>query len=141
MKKRDKKLLQSELSARMHYRVKCHYTPNVDDDFDHETDFCIKAMDVDGNIVPDKLSFRLNYTVERVKPYLRPMSSMTEEEEKELGNFAAAVMFASLNKNPWHQLAVGALCGDFFNKHHIDYRGLIPMGLALEAPDGMYKVD
>ena len=28
---------------------------------------------------------------------------------------------------------------DLFNAHHIDYRGLIPMGLALEAPDDMYK--
>ena len=28
---------------------------------------------------------------------------------------------------------------DFLNKNHFDWRGLIPMGLALEAPDGMYN--
>ena len=30
---------------------------------------------------------------------------------------------------------------DWINKHHFDYRGLIPMGLALEAPEGIYKID
>jgi hypothetical protein len=28
---------------------------------------------------------------------------------------------------------------DFCHKHHLDNRGLIPMGLAIEAPEGMYK--
>ena len=30
---------------------------------------------------------------------------------------------------------------DWLNAHHFDYRGLIPMGLALEALAGMYKVE
>lgn len=50
------------------------------------------------------------------KPYLRPMSSMTEEEEKEYEHLVA-----------WH------------NAHHFDYRGLIERGLALKASEGMYK--
>lgn len=28
---------------------------------------------------------------------------------------------------------------DCLNKWHLDYRGLIPMGLAVEAPEGLYK--
>jgi hypothetical protein len=28
---------------------------------------------------------------------------------------------------------------DWLNVHHFDYRGLIPMGLALEAPKDMYN--
>jgi hypothetical protein len=28
---------------------------------------------------------------------------------------------------------------NFLLKNHLDYRGLIPMGLALEAPEGMYN--
>jgi hypothetical protein len=28
---------------------------------------------------------------------------------------------------------------DWLNAHHFDYRGLIEKGLALEAPEGMYK--
>ena len=30
---------------------------------------------------------------------------------------------------------------DWLNEHHFDYRGLIPMGLALEAKEGMYKTE
>jgi hypothetical protein len=30
---------------------------------------------------------------------------------------------------------------DWLNTHHFDHRGLIPMGLALEAPEGMYKTE
>ena len=30
---------------------------------------------------------------------------------------------------------------DFFHRHHLDWRGLIPMGLALEAPEGMYNLN
>lgn len=59
------------------------------------------------------------------KPYLRPMSSMTEEERKEYG----LVLCDELSINQY----------DWLNAHHFDYRGLIEKGLALEAPEGMYK--
>ena len=62
--------------------------------------------------------------VEEVKPYLRPMSSMTEEERKELSNYV----------NPIQRT-------DFFYSHHIDCRFMIEKGLALEAPKGMYKTE
>lgn len=58
------------------------------------------------------------------KPYLRPMSSMTEEEYREFG-------YDVLRYTPREF--------DWLNAHHFDYRGLIPKGLALEAPEGMYK--
>ena len=82
----------------------------------------------------------VHYFFNEIKLYLRPMSSMTEDEKKELGNFVAASMFASQNKNPLFKLTREALIGDFFNKHHFDYRGLITKGLALEAPKDMYKI-
>lgn len=71
-----------------------------------------------------------------VKPYLRPMSSMTEEEDREwqvYKNNIACSCDKNLNErvNELH---------DWFNKKGFDYRGLIPMGLALEAPEDMYKI-
>ena len=52
-------------------------------------------------------------------PYLRPMSSMTEEENKKLDEI-------------WlkHTIVEGA---DYLNSIHVDYRGLIKKGLAIEV--------
>ena len=64
-----------------------------------------------------------------IKPYLRPMSSMTEEEKNE--HFGRTMTIDIVETS---QQVI-----DWLLKHHFDYRGLIPMGLALEAPEGMYK--
>lgn len=63
-----------------------------------------------------------------VKPYLRQMSSMTEEERKEYKHLVA---FSGSPDG-------AANFVDWLNVHHFDYRGLIEKGLALEAPEGMY---
>ena len=75
-----------------------------------------------------------------IKPYLRPLSSMslTEEEVKELYLLLFRVDrlgFPDIYKG---QNAIPSLY-DWLNAHHFDYRGLIEKGLALEAPKGMYK--
>ena len=62
-----------------------------------------------------------------IKPYLRPMSSMTEDEGVELDN---TVIMGNYGDD-----------ADWLNAHHFDYRGLIKKGLALEAPEGMYKIE
>ena len=76
------------------------------------------------DFIEDQQTWGEPYTVDEFKPYLRPMSSMTEEEYEEL---------AEIHVN-------GTLpeCCDFYLKHHLDWRGLIPKGLALEAPKDMY---
>lgn len=82
-----------------------------------------------------------NHSVEFVKPYLRPISSMTEEEDKkriELGIWRNTNIkrykVTAIEKNIDEAL-------DWLNAHHFDYRNLIGKGLALEAPKDMYKVD
>ena len=59
-----------------------------------------------------------------IKPYLRPIGSMTTKEFKLFAKYQ--------DKSPYGEY-------DFYNEYHFDYRGLIPMGLALEAPESMYK--
>ena len=75
-----------------------------------------------------------------MKPYLRPMSSMTKDEKKiqktyiyhfsgnNLPNYEGNFVF----EDEVHEYM------DWLNAHHFDYRGLIEKGLALEAPEGMY---
>ena len=74
--------------------------------------------------------------IEEVKPYLRPRSSMTEEEMEELFNIVKKkAMFSSSHLT----LHIDGEIIDYLNKKMFDWRGLIPMNLALEAPEGMYK--
>ena len=79
------------------------------------------------------------------KPYLRPMSSMTEEEIRELDAIERnALNFCMENDDNGYtteSIACDACIIDFCNKHHLDYRGLIEKGLALEAPKDMYKFE
>ena len=105
--------------------------------------------------------------VEEVRPYLRPMSSMTDEELMEFGrlkyqddeNWEIVEMwvvkhdFLNIKRRNKHndstwvsQMSKAEPLRnwkgiDWLNAHHFDYRGLIPMGLALEAPEGMYKTE
>lgn len=81
------------------------------------------------------------YTLEDGKPYLRPMSSMTEEEKEEMKE-VIEIELTALEGPEGFSVATAASSAfeiDFYNKHHLDYRGLIEKGLALEAPEGMYK--
>ena len=65
--------------------------------------------------------------IEMVKPYLRPMSSMTEEERRERLKIDGMYNERIISDFDW------------LNEHHFDYRGLIEKGLAIEAPEGMYN--
>lgn len=67
-----------------------------------------------------------------IKPYLRPMSSMTDEEIETYESFITSI--ATDETGAWELI-------DWLNAHHFDYRGnLIPNGLAIEAPNGMYNI-
>jgi len=84
--------------------------------------------------------------IDEVKPYLRPMSSMTEEEKMQLKEeqlkdtrlFAEALTKAAGGDTSMRGKVIPHFAADWCNKNHFDFRGLIPMGLALEATEGMY---
>lgn len=128
MTQEDKQLLLKDLCARLPYGVKVELTK-----YKQKCLLCgIDGEDLYLNIDSDPFSLR-DFDI---KPYLRPMSSMTEEEKEWLyNNFDYVESFGvkCYDKVPEYY--------DWLNAHHFDYRGLIPMGLALEAPDDMYKVE
>ena len=72
-----------------------------------------------------------------IKPYLRPMSSMIEKEIDEFILISDTVLWLG-DKRSTCILSLKQM--DWLNAHYFDYRGLIPIGLALEAPKGMYKI-
>lgn len=73
-----------------------------------------------------------------IKPYLRPMLSMTDEEIKEVTEIDKRRIIFSSRHLTWH---LDGQVIDFFNRKMLDWRGLIPAGLALEATEGMYKIE
>lgn len=64
-----------------------------------------------------------------IKPYLRPLSSMVEEEKEYLESLSdmKCILGYAMDKV------------NFCLKRYLDINGLIPMGLALVAPEGMYN--
>ena len=116
MTQEDKELLLKDLCARLPYRVKIRVNDKI------ETAEGINILD---NIV--EFGTYMACDIEEVKPYLFPMSSMTEEQCKELRKLI------NMGQNDNNEF-MRSLCRiEFYNKNHIDYRGLIEKGLALDA--------
>jgi len=124
MKREDKLLLLKDLSARLSYGVICQFEDTI--------------RITDGNPDPyyeyelseRHIGFFRNNKDFYIRPYLRQMSSMTEEEKEEYHKLCDSyydIFFDS----------VGSI--DWLLSHHFDFRHLIDKGLALEAPEGMYN--
>lgn len=94
-----------------------------------------------------------------LKPYLRPLSSMTENEVEELIGFLnkqcsgrvitkdnfeltgfGVLWFTNMKEYECVSTKLMTVVIDYLNAHHLDYLGLIEMGLALKAPDDMYQI-
>lgn len=112
----NKDLLIRDLCARLPYGVKVEYENET---FDVEY--------VSPMYEEVKLDIPETWTigVSEVKPYLFPLSSMTEEQKKELHSLMIHDSYGIL----YHTIE----SIDYLYKNHIDIRGLIPMGLANDA--------
>ena len=131
----EKQLLLQDLCARIPHRTFVCLNPGAY----NKPEICALTgvhgeqihLDVDTD------PFRIN----NIKPYLRSMSSMTEEEKKE---FQACHCIYELHPDfqpMMCNLANELNMFDWLLAHHFDFRGLIDKGLALEAPAGMYKTE
>ena len=142
MTQEEKYLLLIDLCARLPYSTLCYCkwtkdTPN-------DTNGCIQEVSTylleELMIIADR-----NYECQicEIKPYLRPMSSVTEEERKEVENLIKENRpspYGIINNKGIDNLlfsvsVTSGVLNDWLNAHHFDYRGLIEKGLAIEVTE------
>ena len=121
----EEEILIKDLSARLPYGVYC-------------------KMSADGVSITEKLQLggfgQMCYGRLDVKPYLRPMSSMTEEEKDEINSiineFGDKWFDAESKQHRWNATFWEASeIVNYLNAHFFDYRGLIEKGLAIEVTE------
>ena len=154
MAQEEKELLLKDLCARLPYGVKCRGTFCKEDTrCKGGVKICDKDFIFDGIVFSEDNVFELDsdtvIDVSSVKPYLRPMSSMTKKEQRyiwdkygpnflvadfeDVGDVSELFNYCQMN------ISRAPSFVDWLNENHFDYRGLIEKGLALEAPEDMYK--
>ena len=116
MTQEDKELLLRDLCARLPYGIKASYY-GVEEE--RETWDVIEGITLDGYVDIGQYSL----PIEGIKPYLFPLSSMTEEQKSQYNFYLTRIVFAY----------DASLLIDWLNKNHFDYRGLIKKGLAIDA--------
>ena len=124
MTNEEKELLLKDLCARLPYGVKFKTKYKNHKDITYELLVINKSCET---VETDRAIW---WNLEDIKPYLRPMSSMTLDEKLHI---------VDMESEKYSRSEYYTVYFDYLNSIHIDYRGLISMGLALEAPEGMYS--
>ena len=167
MTQEDKELLLNDLCGRLQNGVigRCEIDASYDTSFDtifqtHKFDAVVYGLTEELLFVYPLIEDRdeQNFANEdfsnfvavlEFKPYLFPLSSMTEEQKREFYKFFEEGITESANETrQWLRtkradetrrpvtiayVMVHKLVIEWLNKNHFDYRGLIPMGLAIDA--------
>lgn len=126
MTQEEKDLLLKDLSARLPYGVIVN-VKGFDYDYNDKLTQIYKGVGCSIQVTTN-----MPYDIEQVKPYLFPMSSMTEKQKYEydelihLNNIKAIEGFITSTDCSAAEI-------DWCNKNQFDYRGLIPKGLAIDA--------
>lgn len=140
----QEKLLLQVLSEMYPYGVILHFDKKVEQE--DEPLFSIRK---------NGITYLINdaYYLSEVKPYFRSMSSMTEKEIEELKQehikdgrlFAKCLKKAANGDNSMRGKVIPHFAADWCSKNHFDYikdkegKTMTELGLALEAPEGMYN--
>ena len=123
MTQKDKELLLKDLCARLPYGVKCENYNHIDGRN------VFKVTDIrDSGYICGTVNNNYCWAVFdplELKPYLFPLSSMTEKQKKEYQYITERWMYDSS-----YSISDST---DWLNKNHFDYRGLIEKGLAIDA--------
>ena len=137
MTQEQKELLLKDLSSRFPYGVKIH-AKYIDTDTNTEVEKVGVLSMIDNDTVVaftcDDTNCYNYVTIHEVKPYLFPLSSMTEEQKKEYRK-ACDLDMGILENSPMKGEPFPAMYNsqDWLDAHHFDYRGLIEKGLAIDA--------
>ena len=134
MKQKDKDLLLQDLCGRIPYGVKCEVYDRIG---------ILDEISSYGAAVNYDNGEDTTCRIECVKPYLFPLSSMTEEQKKECFKGTDIELdeyneiwstfpisnsdIALTNLNNWLKVI------NWLNKNHFDYRDLIGKGLAINC--------
>lgn len=124
MTRENKEILLNDLCARLPYAVKGN--------FQNSDDKLLRSITITyGNLKPNGMVMTGD-----IKPYLFPLSSMTEEQ-KYICPIGVGNLETFIEKESWAylELSFDSIIRfiDWLNKNHFDYRGLIPKGLAIDC--------
>lgn len=124
MTQNEKDLLLKDLCARLPYGVKGNYQ-NSDDELLRKVTIMYGYLKPNGMVMTGD-----------IKPYLFPLSSITEEQINELAKLGVSYGDYALHDSIF-RLGISVdeayIFFEFCYKHHIDFLGLIDLGLAIDA--------
>ena len=126
MTKEDKQLLLRDLCARLPHGIKLDFYAKATDEHYVCTLLGIEP-DGDRPIIARTDKGAFTFLAEHVKPYLRPMSSMTEEEKIKYLDLLKKYQFSDSHDD--------YVIYDWLNKKMFDYRGLIGKGGAIKVTE------
>jgi len=153
MTQEDKDLLLKDLCTRLPYGVKCKVKYIINNETTYGEDVERECIDTIKRINFDTYSVYTEWLgyesdIEDIKPYLRPLSSMTDDEFTKLKEYSGLIYdqldLASFQNDTYKCLDfylnevpsyVVILVFDWLNKNHFDYRGLIERDLAIAVTE------
>ena len=121
MTQEQKDLLLKDLCGRLPYKVKAQ----IPNEYGGYTS-AIESIDNDGYVVDFE---GIHIEIEFIKPYLFPLSSMSDEQKVIYGDLCYAI----IHSLAWDMQAALNELVDWLNENHFDYNNLIPMDLAIDA--------
>ena len=136
IKKQNKELLLKDICERLPYDIKVLYNNKV-----YSIDYVSGIYE---EIKLDNSNDNYTLNISNVKPYLFPLSSMTEHQKIECFKEAPLIIDEDgdivvkeddWGSSPYTTLEIYLKVIDWLNTHHFDYRGLIEKGLAIDATE------